>query len=367
MEDASALTSLLDEFPPVHAAFAYGSAIFPQRGYTAEQQEESMTDLVFCTNDPLLWHYENLKRHPAHYSSVALGGPRAVMAIQKHGAGVYYNTLVHVRGRLIKYGVVQTSTLADDLRHWHSLYLSGRMQKPVRMLTPSCDELGDAAATNLRGALVTALLLLPKRFGEVELLSTICGLSYGGDVRMGVGESWSKVDHIVAGQLEPLRRLYAHPIAQLQCASGVDTGCISDVALLAACGSAPSVAGVSYEQDIGLDARLRLIGLVPSTARRGLLDKLRGTYCTAGLRTEVAQLSANGRFDHLEHAVKSTWRRASGTADANRIIGEALRSSVFNIVRRASYVQTLKGVATAGALRAARYAFTKVSKRVLAG
>lgn len=36
--------------------------------------------------------------------------------------------------RLIKYGVVSTQTLCEDLTTWKTLYLSGRMHKPVRSL-----------------------------------------------------------------------------------------------------------------------------------------------------------------------------------------------------------------------------------------
>lgn len=41
------------------------------------------------------------------------------------------------------------------------------------------------------------------------LLHTICGLSYGGDVRMGVAEDGGKVAKIAAGSREGLLALYA--------------------------------------------------------------------------------------------------------------------------------------------------------------
>lgn len=34
--------------------------------------------------------------------------------------------------QLIKYGVISVKHLCDDLRDWETLYMSGRMQKPVR-------------------------------------------------------------------------------------------------------------------------------------------------------------------------------------------------------------------------------------------
>jgi len=127
--DSDGLEAILEEFPPVEYAIAYGSAIFAQRGYTQQQTQAAMTDLVFavrstsnhhvCTHptaaasvatqvdDPYAWHRENLQRHRGHYSALALLGPAAITAVQERiGASVYFNTLVPVLGRLVKYGVV---------------------------------------------------------------------------------------------------------------------------------------------------------------------------------------------------------------------------------------------------------------------
>ncbi|KAL3904161.1 MAG: hypothetical protein SGPRY_011395 [Prymnesium sp.] len=352
------LAPLLDDFPPLCFAFAYGSAVFSQRGGEAALPSEPMTDLVFCTPHTEAWHSRNLRAHAHHYSSLSLGGARLIAAVQERvGAGVYYNPLLRVRGRLIKYGVVHRADLIDDLRGWTSLYLSGRLHKPVSFLVPPCAELADALAANTRGGLAAALLLLPPRFDEAELFSAICRLSYDGDVRMGVGENWSKVDRIVAGQLDHLRLMYAAAIAELRSARVLSSGA-SSVVTRAILASDPSESCEleEYQQDMSLDSRLRLVDLVPSNARRELALALQrsASGCHRGGMLEMA---------HVERAVESHWIRSADQKEANQKLSAALHRSLFKIVRRASLAQTLKGIATAGVLKSASYACTKIVKR----
>jgi translocator assembly and maintenance protein 41 len=100
---------------------------------------------------------------------------------------------------MIKYGVVSRASLENDLRHWTSLYIAGRLHKPVATLAsnPSVEA---AQRINVASALRIALLLLPQRFTARDLYSTICTLSYAGDVRMGLAEDDKKVDRIVEGR-----------------------------------------------------------------------------------------------------------------------------------------------------------------------
>lgn len=64
---------------------------------------------------------------------------------------------------MIKYGVIGTQLLYDDLQHWDSLYIAGRMQKPVLMLKDYA-KLPLARKNNLDAAFTMALLLLPECF-----------------------------------------------------------------------------------------------------------------------------------------------------------------------------------------------------------
>jgi len=70
------------------------------------------------TEDPEAWHRENLARNPAHYSALLrhLGGARAIAWLQTEtGARVFFNTLVPFEDGLIKYGVIATRDLVEDL------------------------------------------------------------------------------------------------------------------------------------------------------------------------------------------------------------------------------------------------------------
>jgi hypothetical protein len=81
------------------------------------------------------------------------------------------------------------------------LYIAGRLHKPVKTLVTS-PQIDAAQTLNLESALRIALLLLEDdKFSLRQLLRMLCGLSYEGDLRMGLAEDSRKVERIVTGQL----------------------------------------------------------------------------------------------------------------------------------------------------------------------
>ena len=69
--------------------------------------------------------------------------------------------------------------LVTGLERWDTLYLAGRMHKPIRVLRDDA-RVWLAQNENRKSALRTALLLLPEEFTEEELFTQITGLSYRG-------------------------------------------------------------------------------------------------------------------------------------------------------------------------------------------
>ncbi|TYZ68976.1 hypothetical protein PybrP1_000210 [[Pythium] brassicae (nom. inval.)] len=307
--------ALREAFPAVAFSMAYGSGVFAQKDHDASS---SLLDLVFAVDDPVAWHAANLERNSGHYSLLRLLGARGLADFQEnYGAGVYYNTLVPLQSadpalgsRMIKYGVVSVQTLCADLRDWRTLYLSGRMHKPVHFLSSS-EPIRTAATANLRHALHYALLCLPEKFSETDLFMRIAGISYLGDFRMTFGENPKKVRNIVAGNVAAFRELYA---SQIKNSPYVDRS-LADSGML-----------VAKTLDRG--------------AHRELLDGL-----PAAILARMRQQ-----------------RGAPGDGADRTATKKRVQRAVASIVNRYSRTQSIKGIATAGAVKTVQYVAQKLQR-----
>jgi translocator assembly and maintenance protein 41 len=207
---ADEIKEILQHFPPVELAFAYGSGVFAQEGYdyssltgsssaAEKNKKKSMSDLpmvdfIFVVEDSQSWHAENLIRNSSHYSSMLCLSSKNTAAFQdRFPAHFWFNAYVPLPvkgggGRLMKYGIINKSYALKDLHTWSNLYLAGRLHKPVHLLTSSISSvLEEAILANHHHAVNTSLLMLPEQFTDLELFLTIASLSYTGDIRMIVG------------------------------------------------------------------------------------------------------------------------------------------------------------------------------------
>ncbi|KAF8588558.1 Mmp37-domain-containing protein [Ramaria rubella] len=322
------LESIVSEFDaPIRYAFAYGSGVFKQDGYFSSTPDPPMLDFIFAVSHPAHWHSINLARNPSHYAlHTRLFGSDFISRMQDFGPGVWFNPYVTVNGVTIKYGVTSVDTLCSDLLVWRTLYLAGRMHKPLRIIKDDA-RVRLTQQVNLTSALRTALLTLPERFSERELFERIAGISYGGDPRMALpAENRNKVANIVGKQLDQFRDLYRRLALGLP---GVHW----------------ETAGREIEQDVEAKARALHLRKLPE----GLARRVDRYYEVRATKLGIPEKEADEA---------SYWRAVAG----HERLSEVLTEEMKNIVRYPAIVQTVKGLVSAGLGKSLRYGSGKIAK-----
>ncbi|KAL3475890.1 mitochondrial matrix Mmp37-domain-containing protein [Aspergillus californicus] len=371
-EFKEALRQILWQFKaPIRYAFAYGSGVFPQNGsapgseqchpsaptaiQNMQQGKGKMIDFIFGVSYSQHWHSLNLAQHRDHYSGVKYMGSYMVSQAQdRFGAGVYFNPYVTVNGTLIKYGVVNIDTLCNDLSHWNTLYLAGRLQKPVKILRDH-PKVRLANQINLLSAVRVALLLLPEKFTEFQLYSTIASISYMGDLRMALPvEDPRKVNNIVSSQMANFRRLYAPLIENLPNVVFNDKRCTENNWI-----DDPE-ANVRLSQDMDPVKRGNMVRRLPDSFR----EKLYFQYQTRfGIPRANFQKMMKETNDNDPELIR---RRQGGPFEQRIASDEGLKqeisASITKTIRWPSSVETIKGLFTAGISRTWRYLKAKQDK-----
>lgn len=374
-EFKEALRQILWQFrAPIRYAFAYGSGVFPQSAKSAsgatlhpnppeaiskvQGGNQKMVDFIFGVSFSQHWHSLNLQEHRKHYSSLGSLGSFAVSKIQDSiGAGVYFNPYITVNGVMIKYGVVNLDTLCKDLSEWNTLYIAGRLQKPVKILRDN-PSVRLANQVNLISAVRVALLLLPEEFTEQELYSTIAGISYRGDPRMSVGgDDPKKVSNIVKYQLENFRRLYAPLIDNLPNISFNDSATKNEDWL-----DDPNL-NAKLQQNMDPVTRGHMVRRLPEAFRQKLYFEYQSKFNIP--RREFNEMMAKTKDEDPDRI-----RRREGGEFERRIAedveGGGLKKEVEEVIEKTirwpSFTQSVKSVFTAGAAKSWRYAREKRAK-----
>ncbi|KAI1436633.1 mitochondrial matrix Mmp37 [Xylaria sp. CBS 124048] len=372
------LRQLLWKFrAPIRYAFAYGSGVFPQSsGGTATEAEikaihpraplavqkaqndsPKMIDFIFGVSHTQHWHSLNLTQNRDHYSALGSLGSAAVSHVQdKWGAGVYFNPYVTVEGIQIKYGVVNLDTLCRDLSEWNTLYLAGRLHKPVKILRDD-PRVRLSNQINLLSALRTAMLLLPPKFTEQELYSTIAGISYLGDLRMALPtENPKKVSNIVKHNILNFRRLYSPLIESLPNVTFNDPSCSG------ADWVNNTDAVLNLEQDMDPVKRGNMVRRLPKSFRAKL-------YFEYQKKFQIPQLEFNKMMEESENESTGSFKRQQGGLFEQRIVQqppEEVRDTVRSVIKKTVYwpsvTQSMKGFVTAGFSRGFRYMGEKIEK-----
>ncbi|EDO42934.1 predicted protein [Nematostella vectensis] len=307
---------IVSRFPDgITLAFAYGSGVFKQIGNVST---DNMIDFVFVVDNPYDWHSKNLSRFPHHYSFMANLGVNAIVSLQDEiGAGVYYNTLIPFEGRKIKYGIISQNNFIKDLNDWEWLYISGRLHKPVQIITRMNNTIiRTALKENLQSALNAALLCLPEKFTGNDLFMKIAGLSYAGDFRMVVGEDKGKVNKIVESNLDEFKKLY-HPFLSSSENIHLNSSCYI------------------IQQNMDRTVTCRLLKSLPKTL----------------LNSVMKSIGPSSSIDSLDAIAKD-----------RELCSKHIYRGVSQIVLRSSITQSSKGVLSAGLLKTCAYSTSKVRK-----
>jgi translocator assembly and maintenance protein 41 len=96
------LESIVAQFDaPIRYAFAYGSGVFAQDGYSTEGSSSAapMLDFMLAVTHPAHFHSINMHQHPSHYPLHArVLGSSYVSRLEELGPGVWFNTYVPMGG-----------------------------------------------------------------------------------------------------------------------------------------------------------------------------------------------------------------------------------------------------------------------------
>ncbi|CAI0546318.1 unnamed protein product [Linum tenue] len=323
-EEKTELAGFLKTLPPVEFGCVYGSTLHPNNS-----DKSSMVDYILGVADPVKWHSENLKLNRSHYASwmVHLGGAKLITEVADGiGVGVHFNPFVTWNEKMLKYGVVRMHDLVEDVLNWQRFYISGRLQKPVRVLLDNLD-VENLNAANLRAAVAAALLILPSKFNEEDLYSTICSLSYMGDLRMLFAEDKNKVKKIVQGQFYLFSSMYKPFIEEYEA---------KEILRVSSIGGQQK----SLSQDYCLPATRSLVCSLPPLIRNKMGTQL-GEKKIIGDSGRVVQEVV---FSSREEAARS------------------MQKVVRRTVMVSSLRQAVSGVVAAGGMNAGRYLANKVRK-----
>lgn len=226
---------------------------------------------------------------------------------------------------MIKYGVTSIDNLCNDLLNWRTLYLAGRMHKPLRIIKDDA-RVRLTQQVNLTSAVRAALLTLPDQFSETQLFETIAAISYNGDPRMVLpAENRGKVGNIVRKQGPQFKELYQRLLVGLP-------------------GTHWPTHLNAIKQDASPHARTYHLRKLP----HNLLVRVRSRFSERGVSEELLKEDENAYWLKL-------------TAD-EEVLRKVIMEEIGKIVRGPATVQSMKGIVTAGIGKSIKYGTTKIGK-----
>lgn len=345
------LSQLIRNFKsPIKFSIGYGSGVFEQSGY--KKSKKPQIDMIHMVDSPAEFHEQNLKQYAGHYSGIRMFGPAIILKIQEYGAGVYFNPYILMnteskKNNIIKYGIISVEKSLIDLSEWSSLYIAGRLQKPVKYLKDADPAIKFINQYNLKNAVSLGLFLIKStEFSEIELYETIAKISYMGDPRMLIGgENPNKARNIVGKQFENFQKLY-NPLLNFF----IENNIIIELE--------PNSSKRQFRKNLDTDKAARIIGSLPLQFRRKLYKHYESTFAKELSQDLKAESVINGQNISINTEIGPFTRAIA----MDPLLRKNLVNSIKFTVALPAFIQTIKGIFSAGIIKSINYAWEKRTK-----
>lgn len=370
------LTDSKSRFDNIDYSFGYGSKIFSQGNKV--DISDSQIDMIYAVNDSKRWHAQNIVKNAQDYSFLKYCGVNAIKMVEELGAGIYFNPFIDValkNGKSIelKYGVTTIDAVKKDLKTWDTMYIAGRLHKPVAILD-NHPQLTILNQFNLMNAVKLALLLHDKKsITEKDLYLIIAGLSYMGDPRMKVkAENPDKILNIVDNQMELFQNLY-EPIF----------GYIPHLLNVESVGENGKVFNIKLDEEtvgktlleLPISFRNRFFENYPNVEdiiicnaanEQNQLKQLSYQELTEAKANEYQSIDFSQR-EYVPSGLKYSMSPITQAIGREFIVSPEriqgfLKNAVETTVGSGALVQSVKGILTAGVVRSYKYAVAKRAK-----
>ena len=200
MDNLKLINEVKESMPESIAAIGYGSGIFRQNGYSADEIPDK--DIILVVDNFRQFLIDDYNMNPGHFSpdfdKRVLQDKKDKYNYYKNlGCLKFYHDNIHY-----KVMIISNSALEYDLKTWSCFGMAGRLTKPI-LYNDIPENLENLIIKNRQNALITALLYntndeIPKE----QLYKTISKLTYMYDFRTILpGEKKTKADDIVNGAL----------------------------------------------------------------------------------------------------------------------------------------------------------------------
>lgn len=208
MNNIELIEDLRENLPESVAGIGYGSGMFYQKGYSANEKPDK--DVILVVNNLHRFLTEDYQMHPEHFPKNAskkygkIENKNVKWFNNKIGCLKFSHNAVN-----FKLLITEKDALLYDLLSWNHFSLAGRLSKPITYGNIP-EEIEDALRINCDNILKAALLATPEaKIVPEELYKTIAKLSYNGDIRMVLNfEKQSKATDIVDGSFNYFEQIY---------------------------------------------------------------------------------------------------------------------------------------------------------------